>query len=222
MRPILQITNNNRTSLYVANTIAERMDFIVEEIGLSNLDNINTLIENKDAALLIIGLNSDKEIQNYLNNCRELRIPYIFVKNEIPNNFNIDNILLPITNLEEEREKGPFSSSFARHFNCPITIYQPNDYGSKATTNIEAIKVLFNSFSLKYEIIKGKKDSNGIEFEAGLLNKNKSNSLIIISASRDYGLDDIIFGPKERKIIKNTNIPTMLINPRGDLYALCD
>ncbi len=222
MRPILQITNKNKTSLYVANTIAERMDFIVEEIGLSNLDNINTLIENKDAALLIIGLNSDKEIQNYLNNCRELRIPYIFVKNEIPNNFNIDNILLPITNLEEEREKGPFSSSFARHFNCPITIYQPNDYGSKATTNIEAIKVLFNSFSLKYEIIKGKKDSNGIEFEAGLLNKNKSNSLLIISASRDYGLDDIIFGPKERKIIKNTNIPTMLINPRGDLYALCD
>ena len=198
------------------------MDFIVEKIDLSNLDNINDLIENKDAALLIIGLNSDKEIQNYLNKCRELRIPYIFVKNEIPNNFNIDNILLPITNLEEEREKGPFTSSFARHFDCPITIYQPNDYGSKASTNIEAMKILFDSFSLKHEIVKGKKDSNGIEFEAGLLNKNNQNSLLIISASRDYGLDDIIFGPKERKIIKNTNIPTMLINPRGDLYALCD
>ncbi len=202
--------------------IAECMDFMVEEIEVSDFDNINTLVEEKDAALLIIGLNFDKEIQNYLNKCRELRVPYIFVKNEISNNFNIGNILLPISNLEEEREKGPFASSFARHFGCPITIYQPNDYGSKAVKNIEAMKILFDSFSLKYETVKGKKDSNGIEFEAGLLNKNKQNSLLIISASRDYGLDDIIFGPKERKIIKNTNIPTMLINPRGDLYALCD
>lgn len=222
MRPILQLPNKNNTSLYVANLIAERMDFSTEKIGLSDLDNINSLIENKDAALLIIGLNSNKEIQSYLNKCRELRIPYIFVKNEIPNNFNIENIILPITNLEEEREKGPFSSSFARHFNCPITIYQPKDYGSKAATNIEAMKVLFDSLSLKYIVKKGEKDSNGIELEAGLLNNNTQNNILIVSASRDYGLDDIVLGPKERKIIKNTNIPTMLINPRGDLYALCD
>jgi hypothetical protein len=180
------------------------------------------LVEEKDAALMIIGLNSDKEIQNYLDKCRELRIPYIFVKNDIPDNFDINNIILPITNLEEEREKGPFASSFARHFNCPITIYQPNDYGSKAATNIEAMKVLFNSFNLTHTTLKGKKNSSGIEFEAGLLNRENANNILIISASRDYGLDDIIFGPKERKIIKNTNIPTMLINPRGDLYALCD
>ena len=198
------------------------MDFMVHEIGLSDLNNIDTLVEEKDAALMIIGLNSDKEIQNYLDKCRELRIPYIFVKNDIPDNFDINNIILPITNLEEEREKGPFASSFARHFNCPITIYQPNDYGSKAATNIEAMKVLFNSFNLIHTTLKGKKNSSGIEFEAGLLNRENANNILIISASRDYGLDDIIFGPKERKIIKNTNIPTMLINPRGDLYALCD
>lgn len=222
MRPILQITNKNKSSQHVANLIAERMDFMVHEIGLSDLNNIDTLVEEKDAALMIIGLNSDKEIQNYLDKCRELRIPYIFVKNDIPDNFDINNIILPITNLEEEREKGPFASSFARHFNCPITIYQPNDYGSKAATNIEAMKVLFNSFNLIHTTLKGKKNSSGIEFEAGLLNRENANNILIISASRDYGLDDIIFGPKERKIIKNTNIPTMLINPRGDLYALCD
>ena len=45
-------------------------------------------------------------------------------------------------------------------------------------------------------------------------------SLLMISASRDYGLDDILFGPKELKVIKST-VPVMVINPRGDLYALC-
>ncbi len=222
MRPILQITNKNKTSQHLANLIAECMDFLVQEISLSDFDNINSLVEETDAALLIIGLNSNKEIQHYLNKCRELRIPYILVKNNLPNNFNINNIILPITNLEEEREKGPFALSFARHFKCSITIYQPNDYGSKAATNIDAIKNLFNSFNIQHSTLKGKKNSSAIELEAGISNQNTQNNILIISASRDYGLDDIIFGPKERKIIKYINIPIMLINPRGDLYALCD
>ena len=87
---------------------------------------------------------------------------------------------------------------------------------------IEAIKNLFNSFDLTYTTIKGKKDSSKIEIEVASLNRYTQNSILIISASRDYGLDDLIFGPKERKILKNIEIPTMLINPRGDLYALCD
>jgi len=32
----------------------------------------------------------------------------------------------------------------------------------------------------------------------------------------------MLFGSKERKIIARVNVPILLINPRGDLYALCD
>lgn len=46
--------------------------------------------------------------------------------------------------------------------------------------------------------------------------------LTIVSASREYGLDDLIFGSKERKILEKTTQPMLLVNPRGDLYALCD
>ncbi len=222
MRPILLIPNNNNTSTNLATQIAEQMNFLIKEINTTNLNHIDSIIEEYDATLLIIGLNTEKEIQYYLNKCRNLRIPYIFVKNTLDPKFYIKKIILPITNLEEEKEKAPFTSSFARHFHCPITIYQPNDYGSKATSNIAMITTLFNSLNLEYSILKGKRDSSGIEFEAAIQNKNIHNNLLIISASRDYGLDDIIFGPKERKIIKNTNTPTMIINPRGDLYALCD
>ena len=103
-----------------------------------------------------------------MNKCRELRIPYIFTKDTLPTDFYINNIILPITNLKEEREKGPFASSFARHFNCHIAIYQPNDYGSKAIANIDAMKTLFDSFELSYSTTKGKKDSNNIEFETSI------------------------------------------------------
>lgn len=222
MRPIFIIHNNTHCDEILADKISTHMGFEIREINVENLDYISKLVEDEDAALLIIGINTNKEIQFYLDKCRDLRIPYIFVKNNITADFKIDTILLPITNLEEEKEKGPFASSFARHFNSEIKIYQPNDYGSKATKNIEAIKNLFDSFNLTYTTIKGKKDSHKIELEAGKLNHDASNSILIISASRDYGLDDLIFGPKERKILKNVNHPTMLINPRGDLYALCD
>ena len=221
MRNIFVINNQHQYSQTLANIISKKMDFITCQINIDTLNDINAQIDKNDAALLIIGINTNKEIQFYLNKCRELRIPYIFVKNNISTEYDISNILLPITNLEEEREKAPFASSFARHFNCPITIYQPNDYGSKAANNIDAAKTLFDSLKINHTTIKGKKDSSKIELEAGIAN-NQHNNLLIISASRDYGLDDIIFGPKEQKIIKTTNIPTMLINPRGDLYALCD
>ena len=221
MRNIFVINNQHQYSQTLANIISKKMDFITCQINIDTLSDINAQIDKNDAALLIIGINTNKEIQFYLNKCRELRIPYIFVKNNISTEYDISNILLPITNLEEEREKAPFASSFARHFNCPITIYQPNDYGSKAANNIDAAKTLFDSLKINHTTIKGKKDSSKIELEAGIAN-NQHNNLLIISASRDYGLDDIIFGPKEQKIIKQTNIPTMIINPRGDLYTLCD
>ncbi len=222
MRPIFVIHNEQRTSEIIAQLIASRMNFAIREVSFYELDDINNYIEKEDAALLVIGLNRSKDIQYYLNKCRELRIPYIFVKNDIEKDFNIENIILPITNLEEEREKGPYASSFARHFRCDTIIYQPNDYGTKAAMNIETITILFNSFNLQYTIIKGKKNSSLIELEACRTTKATKNSILIISASRDYGLDDIIFGPKERKILIETSNPTMLINPRGDLYALCD
>ena len=222
MRPILHLPNNNQTSQHITNLIATKMDFSITQIEKTQLTNINNIIEQQDAALLIIGLDNNNQIQPYLNQCRNLRIPYIFIKNNLPHNYNINNIILPITNLEEEREKAPFTSSFARHFNCTITIYQPNDYGTKAANNIQTITHLFDTLNLQHTTQKGKKNSTNIQLEAATQNKNLQNTLLIITASRDYGLDDILFGPQEKKIIKNNPQPTMLINPRGDLYTLCD
>lgn len=107
MRPILIIHNDSRSSEIVASLIANQMQFAMREITTDVLNNIGSIIEEEDAALLIIGLNNDREIQPYLNKCRELRVPYIFVKNDLPLDYNIETILLPVTNLEEEREKGP-------------------------------------------------------------------------------------------------------------------
>ncbi len=50
----------------------------------------------------------------------------------------------------------------------------------------------------------------------------RNTDMIVWTASRDYGLDDLLFGPAERKIILRSAVPVALLNPRGDLYSLCD
>ena len=148
----------------------------------ARMADIAGAVETEDAAIVVVGLCSEKNIQAYLNRFRELRVPYVFVK-------------------EGQKVK---------------------DYGSKAERNVNAICGLLDTLHLNYDVREGHKDSMGIEREVVMAAGESGMGMAIVSASREYGLDDIIFGPKERKIIRLAKVPVMLINPRGDLYALCD
>jgi nucleotide-binding universal stress UspA family protein len=35
-------------------------------------------------------------------------------------------------------------------------------------------------------------------------------------------LDDWLFGPPEQYVIRHSPVPVMLVNPRADLFSLCD
>ena len=95
------------------------------------------------------------------------------------------------------------------------------DYGSRTRKNTDAICTLLDKFALNYQRVEAAKDSFKVEIEAARRVVELQAGLLIISASRDYGLDDIFFGPKELKVIQKSPVPVMVINPRKDLYALC-
>lgn len=216
MRPIVIIRNKKiDLARQWAETVASRMEFSVEE---GDLTTIEELVESHDVALVVIGLDENpkrKEVQHCLDLTRTLRVPYVFVKS---GNARFGNIGVPVKRFEEEKEKAPYCGSFARNFGSHVTIYQPDDYGSSARRNIDAIKVLLEKQGIKPEIKSCRHDSDGVEFES----LSFGDDMVIIGASRDYGLDDILFGPKERKIIIKAAMPVMMVNPRGDLYPLCD
>ncbi|MDD3405578.1 MAG: hypothetical protein EOM76_01500 [Sphingobacteriia bacterium] len=191
-----------------------------DAITLKKISDIDSFVNQYEPAMLVIELSENRKIQPYLSACRELRIPYCFVK---PNQtIDFSNIAVPVSFLMEEKEKAPFAGLFGRFCQSKITIFEPKDYGTKAQENIQAFCTLFDSFQLKYTICKGKKDSFGIEQEITLAAPTNNFGIVIVSASREYGLDDILFGCKENKIIRKAQVPIMLINPRADLYTLCD
>ena len=189
----------------------------------SKTSTISSVCEELEASFLFIQLLSGqaKFIRTFLNDCRDLRIPYLFFKDSF-SDLRLKNVILPVGFLEEELEKAQFAAAFGRFRGSHIKILLANDYGSKAATNADKMKLLFDKFDFGYTLEKATKDSFKVEAEAIQVAEKEQAGIIIVSASRDYGLDDILFGPKEYHVVKKSSVPVLLVNPRGDLYALCD
>lgn len=189
----------------------------------ASLNKLSEIVESNEVSFLFIQLliPKSKKIKQLLSACRDLRIPYIFYKDEF-NEMLINQVIMPVSFLEEEVEKAQFAAAFGRFCNAKVRLLIAKDYGTKAQKNAEKIIDIFRKFKFDFKIENGKSDSFNIDKEAVKIANFENVGLIIVSASRDYGLDDTIFGPKELHLVKKSNIPILLINPRADLYTLCD
>ena len=183
--------------------------------------------DNNDDIKLIECANNGRTIQKHLNESREERRPYVFVTNTM-NIKPLRRLLVPVSMLEEETYKAEICTYLARKTGAHIILLQANDYGSHARQNVNRIVTHIKAVAEKsgenisYEVCMARKDSFGLVREASERQRDFRHDLLILTASRDYGLDDILFGPPERKAIQRALVPVMLINPREDLFSLCD
>lgn len=187
----------------------------------SKTNTLSSVCEELEASFLFIQMTDARSIRKLLNDCRDLRIPYLFYKDSF-GSLDLKKVILPIGFLEEELEKAQFAAAFGRFCNSEVKMLLANDSGSKAATNAAKMKDLFDKFDFKYTLEKATKDSFKVEAESIQVAVKEHAGMVIVSASRDYGLDDILFGPKEYHVVKKSDVPVLLVNPRGDLYALCD
>ena len=191
--------------------------------------------DNNDDIKLIECENKSRVIQRHLNDCRDERRPYVFITNTMKIK-PLHRILVPVTMLEEETYKAEICTYIARKTGAHIILLQANDYGSHARQNVnrivthikkvnerlQASPITNDQLPISYEIVPARKDSFKLMQEAAERQRDFYHDLLILTASRDYGLDDIIFGPPERKAIQRALVPVMLVNPREDLFSLCD
>ena len=208
---------------------------------------MNTIIwENNEDIRLIECENNKRVIQRHLNECREERRPYVFVTSTMTIK-PLRRLLVPVSMLEEETYKAEICTYIARKTGAHIILLQANDYGSHAKQNVNRIVTHINKVNerlkasnspqdnltgeagltgaagpISYEIVLARKDSFSLMQEAVERQRDFQHDLLILTASRDYGLDDLLFGPPERKAIQRALVPVMLVNPREDLFSLCD
>lgn len=172
--------------------------------------------------------NTSRAIQQVLNECRELRTPYVIITPGMKDVQTLRRILVPVTRLEEETYKAEICTYLARKTGAEIILLQANDYGSRARQNVGKIVTHIQAISsrtgtdIPYQVITARKDSSSVNREAAERQRDFVSDLILLTASREYGLDDILFGPQERHVIQRALVPVMLVNPRADLFSLCD
>ena len=186
--------------------------------------------ENNDDIRLIECANDKRAIQRQLNDCREERRPYVFVTSTMKIK-PLRRLLVPVSMLEDETYKAEICTYLARKTGAHIILLQANDYGSHARQNVNRIithikkvneRLAEDHTPITYEVVLAHKDSFKLTQEAAERIRDFQHDLLILTASRDYGLDDILFGPPERKAIQHSLVPVMLVNPREDLFSLCD
>ena len=185
------------------------------------------LWDNNEDIRLIKCENKSRAIQHHLNDCREERRPYVFITNTM-NIKPLHRLLVPVSMLEEEVYKAEICTYIARKTRAHIILLKAHDYGSYAQQNTNRIITHIRSVAertgenITYEVVEAKKDSFSLIREASERQRDFQHDLLVLTASRDYGLDDILFGPPERHAIRHSLVPVMLINPREDLFSLCD
>ena len=199
---------------------------------------VDVFTPEMDADLLFYATASRRRsIQHWLNLSRELRIPYIFLTPQMrfpsnPSTPVLTNVLAPVTMLEEEVHKAELLSHLARYTGTAITLLTAHDYGSRARTNTGKIRTFLETrqadLGKQFVIHEQTAKADSMSLHKELYNlqiytfTHIQIDLILWTASRDYGLDDLIFGPAEQKLILHSVVPVALLNPRGDLYSLCD
>ena len=185
-------------------------------------------------------------VQQVLDACREERRPYLVIKDncsaqqsccsEVQNGSTLSSILVPVTMLEEEVYKAEICTYLARKTGAHLILLRANDYGSKAKRNTQRIITHIQTIAertgttISYEERVAKGDSFHIHKELPTYFTDiqrhsptlTDRYLILLTASREYGLDDWLFGPPELHVISKSSIPVMLVNPRADLFSLCD
>ena len=176
---------------------------------------------------------SRHSVQQVLDACREERRPYL-VTTPLSSSSSLSgeskerlsSILVPITMLEEEVYKAEICTYLARKTGAHLILLRARDYGSKAKQNTQRIITHIQTIAertgeeISYEVQEAKRDS--FSFHKDFHSTEWKHDLLLLTASREYGLDDWLFGPPELYAIRKSEVPVMLVNPRADLFSLCD
>ena len=171
-----------------------------------------------------------RDVQRVLDACREERRPYVITTPLTSSLSPLTSILVPVTMLEEEVYKAEICTYLARKTGAHLILLRANDYGSKAKRNMQRIITHIQTIAertgetITYEERVATGDSFHIHKELHLIASSPDSpiALTLLTASREYGLDDWLFGPPEQYVIRKSPVPVMLVNPRADLFSLCD
>lgn len=162
-----------------------------------------------------------------LRNFSECKIAFLTVQQPLSDLEETQNVAFSIDYRKESKEKLVWASYFAR-FNGSILHSLYYDYTDEAIrykwySNMQFMHKFFTSLGVSFvpHVLKKRTtfpDVSALDFA----NENALGIFIAVTTNERDGIEFFI-GVQEHRIIVNPHkIPVLFINPRDDIYVLCD
>lgn len=162
-----------------------------------------------------------------LKNLYTSRIAYFISSNDLKSEEPFNKIVMTIDNMRESKEKVLWGSYFGRFANSELIVYYHNYkdefHRHQLHYNIKFVMKMFDNFKIKYNLHLSSDSKTFVDYQAIDYAKEINADLIICQTTKNKGWYEKLFSLKERKVINNSKqIPVLFVNPREDLFILCE
>ena len=157
----------------------------------------------------------------------DCKIAYLVTSCQLPGTSNQwpQATFFSLDHRRESKEKLIWASYMVRFFGVTPD-YRDAGFREKLRNNLQFTQKMYRSLGVDYttEIIPA---SNFHSPDLTLVNSSlltpESSLLVAITTDkRDRDLGDLVAGPQELRLLKQSTVPILFLNQRDDLYVLCD
>ena len=170
--------------------------------------------------------------RNVLRNLADCRAAFLTVQQPLIQNSkfkiqNYDNVAMVVDFKKESKDKFIWSSYFPRFVGSRMHVlyydYKDQFLRSKWYANMQQLHKLYTGLDISFQphTIESKStfpDEGALRFA----NENGISLLICVTTKERDTLELLIGTQEQRTITNRYNIPILFLNPREDLYVLCD
>ena len=162
-----------------------------------------------------------------LRNFAECKIAFLVAQKPLTDAKALTDIAMAIDFKKESKDKIIWSSYFPRFGNLNMHVlyydYKDQFLHSKWYANMTQLHKLYSGLNISFKphIIKSKStflDINALRYAS----ENRYGMLISVTTKEKDGLEFFIGVQEKRTIVNREGLPILFLNPREDLYVLCD
>lgn len=194
---------------------------------------LNAVGELLNAVLLVSDCNPEEKDkhsplypQTQLDSLASSRVAYLLCPPESkPSNY--DKVVLTLNNASESKEKTLWASYFGRFANSQIVLYYrryKDEYHQKQLNlNIAFARKIFEQFKIPLITLHSENTKTQLDIQASDYAKENNCSLVICQTTKNKSFADRLLGLEEVRVLKNMKkTPVLFLNPRNDLFILCE
>ena len=192
--------------------------------ALPTLLNAVAIVAQVDAHARRGSALSRKDVLKNFSGCKTA---FLVAQEPLHNTDKMKEVAMSLDFKKESKDKLIWSSYFPRFGSCRMNVlyydYKDQFLKNKWYATMQQLHKLYSELGITFHphIIKSKStftDVNALRYAA----ENGYGLLISVTTKERDGLEFFIGTQEQRTIVNKEHIPSLFLNPREDLYVLCD